>query len=160
MIARFQIRAPARQHSDLLYIQRDFDMFKSGIEIVQVRITVLCFCPWKFPGNCYHSTMFTLNRSWSHSCINLENNFHKIGIVLDSEETREDKGFPNEIGNSRLTTCAGSWLRTVTSDQTVYNNSSLPFWTRRYDITGNWNYWEVMNLLFVSSVHLVILECI
>ena len=38
------------------------------------------------------------------------------------------------IGSS--TTCAGNWLRTITSDQTVYNNSSLSFWTRRYDITG------------------------
>ena len=37
-----------------------------------------------------------------------------------------------------LTTCAGNWLRTVTSDRTVHNNSSpsLSFRTRRCDITG------------------------
>ena len=28
-------------------------------------------------------------------------------------------------------------LRTVTSDQTVYNNSSLTFSTRQYDVTGS-----------------------
>ena len=36
----------------------------------------------------------------------------------------------------RLTTCAGNWLRTITSDQTVYNNSSLSFRPRRYNVTG------------------------
>ena len=33
-------------------------------------------------------------------------------------------------------TCAGNWLRTITSDQTVHSNSSLSFWTRQRDITG------------------------
>ena len=28
-----------------------------------------------------------------------------------------------------LTSYTGNWLRTITSDQTVYNNSSLSFWT-------------------------------
>ena len=36
---------------------------------------------------------------------------------------------------ARLTTCAGNWLRTITSNQTVYNNSSL-FSFNSYDITG------------------------
>ena len=51
-----------------------------------------------------------------------------------------------------LTTCAGNWLRTITSDQTVHNNSSLSFWTRRYDITGDKDYWEVINLLLVLPI--------
>ena len=33
-----------------------------------------------------------------------------------------------------FTTCAGNWLRTITSDQ--INNSSLSFRTRRHDVTG------------------------
>ena len=38
---------------------------------------------------------------------------------------------------SRLTTCAGNWLRTITSDRIVYNIiRRFLFWTRRYDITG------------------------
>ena len=50
----------------------------------------------------------------------------------------------------RLTTCAGSRLRTITSDQTVYNNLSLSF---SFELAGmmslDRNYWEVINLLFV-----------
>ena len=43
--------------------------------------------------------------------------------------------------------------RTITSDQTVYNNSSISFRTRRYDIVGQKNYRElVINLLFVSPI--------
>ena len=33
-----------------------------------------------------------------------------------------------------LTACAGNWSRTITSDRTVYNNLSLSFSIRRYDI--------------------------
>ena len=55
-----------------------------------------------------------------------------------------------------LTNCADNWLRTVTSDRTAYNNSSLPFWTRYHWIE---NYWEAINLLLVSSgLYLNILE--
>ena len=38
------------------------------------------------------------------------------------------------------------------SDQTVHNNSSLSFWTRRYDTSLGRNYWEVINLLFVLPI--------
>ena len=40
----------------------------------------------------------------------------------------------NNVTSPNLTTCAGNRLRTITSDQIVYNNSSLSFSTRRYDI--------------------------
>ena len=50
----------------------------------------------------------------------------------------------------RLTACAGNWLRTVTSDRTVHNNSSLSFSFELVDIISlDRNYWEVINLLFV-----------
>ena len=45
------------------------------------------------------------------------------------------------------------WLRTVTSDRTVYNNSSLSFRTRVGTISlRQKNYREVINLLFVSPI--------
>ena len=50
----------------------------------------------------------------------------------------------------RLTACAGNWLRTITSDRTVHNNSSLSFSFELVDIISlDRNYWEVINLLFV-----------
>ena len=59
-----------------------------------------------------------------------------------------------------LTTCAGNWLRTITSDQTVYNNSSLPFSFKLVGIISlGTNYWEVINSLFVlPGLYLNILE--
>ena len=39
-----------------------------------------------------------------------------------------------------LITCAGNWLRTITSDRSVHNKSLSSFWTRRYDITVDRNY--------------------
>ena len=57
-----------------------------------------------------------------------------------------------QIPEKLLTTRVANWLRTITSDQTVYNNSSLSFWTRRYDITGDGNDWEVANSLFVLPI--------
>ena len=43
-----------------------------------------------------------------------------------------------------LVITAGNWLRTITSDQTVYYNSSLS--------SRTWNYWEVINLLFALPI--------
>ena len=48
--------------------------------------------------------------------------------------------------------CAGNWLRTVTSDQTVHNNSSLHFSFVLVSISLDRNYWLVINLLLVLSV--------
>ena len=67
--------------------------------------------------------------------------------MLQSWEYREAK--------LRLTDCAGDWLRTITSDRTVHNNSSLSYRTRRYDIiwiSMDRNYREVINLLFASPI--------
>ena len=48
---------------------------------------------------------------------------------------------------------AGNWVRTVTSDQTVHNNSSLSFSARRrFNISLNRIYWEVINLLYALPV--------
>ena len=74
--------------------------------------------------------------------------FHKNICTFSAKKKRgsESIEFP------MLTTCAGNWLRTITSDQTVYNT------IRRFlfELVGmtslDRNYWEVtINLLFVSS---------
>ena len=39
---------------------------------------------------------------------------------------------------NHLTSCAGNWLRAVTSDRTVHSHSSLSFRTRRYDRRYHW----------------------
>ena len=46
-----------------------------------------------------------------------------------------------------------NWLRTITSDQTAYNNSSLSF---SFELVGvirlDRNYWQVISLLFVLPI--------
>ena len=54
-----------------------------------------------------------------------------------------------------LLTCAGNWSRTITSDQTVYNNLSLSFSFELVGTTSLYrNYWEVINLLFALPISL------
>ena len=72
---------------------------------------------------------------WTRRChmISLDGNYWEVinllfvlpGLYLYTLKTEEILQF------WRLTTCAGNWLRTITSDRTVYDNSSLSFWTRR-----------------------------
>ena len=68
------------------------------------------------------------------------------------DERNSDTDFPSRRGVTSVSTCAGNWLRTVTSDQhRTYNNSSLSFCARPYVHHYYWDRddWEVTNLLFV-----------
>ena len=51
--------------------------------------------------------------------------------------------------------CAGNWLRTVTSDQTAYSNSSLSLrtrWNRNYSEVINWLFGLLWNILETERV--------
>ena len=64
--------------------------------------------------------------------------FLRVTKVSRRQIVKEDREYWDVREARVLTTCAGNWLRTITSDRTVYNNSSSFsfFWARRYDITG------------------------
>ena len=57
-----------------------------------------------------------------------------------------------------LTTCAGNWLRTITSDRTVYKRSSLSFSSEFVGmISLDRNYWEVINLLHFNIIYYILI---
>ena len=74
-------------------------------------------------------------------------NLRAVPSILQLSSKKERKEENNSVANFFdffLTLVTGS--RTITSDQTVYNNSSFLF----IGISLDRNYWEVINLLFVS----------
>ena len=62
--------------------------------------------------------------------------------------------------NDCSTTCADNWLRTVTSDRTVYNNSSLSFRTRRGAIITGWKWLIIHYTCSALVIHLNVLKTI
>ena len=56
-------------------------------------------------------------------------------IAIVGQNARDVRG--TSFQRRRLTTCAGNWLRTITSDQDAYNNSSS-FWIYRYITVWKW----------------------
>ena len=86
-------------------------------------------------------------------------NLHFVATHVDETYSCRIRKFRSSIESSRLEVestffffffCAGNRLRTITSDRTAYNDSSLSSRTRRYDR----NYWEVINLLLVLYLKL------
>ena len=97
-----------------------------GIHLLLIRSEVCC--------NCYKSMTFAGRLQFDSSNVKSAD-WSKSGVY----------GPRKQILKATLTTCAGNWLRTITNDQTVYNNSSLSVWTRWYDITG----WKLSTSKFI-----------
>ena len=64
-------------------------------------------------------------------------NFSLLHLQIYFELDRHNHDSELEL-SALLTTCLGNRLRTVTSDQTVYNNSSLSFSIELMSVRHHW----------------------